>query len=269
MSLCVAVVIPEGIIVAGESRQTQFFTSMTRVASDSALKVFGLTDTVLAATTGWAFLQPQGATVPRNISSVIEAFKPAIPAGATVKDIAASVWAHLNGIYQQHVAQVPSSAVTAGTTAISMVVCGYESGSPDGTLYSVEIPSASPPTAPVRSTNMPGPWWIGQVDVVSRILKGYDYRALEFPFIKAAIQDNANKSLVDGLEYSIFCNTMTVQDAIDFAVAMIQVTISIQRFTAGMLSQLGAVAGVGGPIDVAVVQPRQNIKWVSRKELHI
>jgi hypothetical protein len=48
---------------------------------------------------------------------------------------------------------------------------------------------------------------------------------------------------------------------------MIQVTITVQRFTAGMLSQMGAIAGVGGPIDIAVVQARHKIKWVARKEL--
>jgi hypothetical protein len=61
---------------------------------------------------------------------------------------------------------------------------------------------------------------------------------------------------------------MTVQDAIDFGVAMIQITTTIQRFTAGMSTQIGA-AGVGGPIDVAVVEPGGVVKWVRRKELHL
>jgi hypothetical protein len=82
------------------------------------------------------------------------------------------------------------------------------------------------------------------------------------------MQDPANQVLINGLEYSLFCNTMNIQDAIDFAVEMIRVTITIQRFTAGILSNLGSVAGVGGPIDIAVVQPRKKVTWVSRKVLH-
>jgi len=62
---------------------------------------------------------------------------------------------------------------------------------------------------------------------------------------------------------------MTIQDAIDFAVGMIQVTTTIQKFTAGIAMQLGDVAGVGGPIDVAVVRPQSIVSWISRKELHI
>jgi hypothetical protein len=139
MSLCISVVIPEGIVMAGESRQTQVIGGVNRIGSDNAIKVFNLTNTVLASTAGWAFLRPQGATMARNISS---------------------------------------------------------------------------------------------------------------------------------LSYAIYFNTMTVQDAIDFAVGLIQITITIQRFTAGITTQLGAVAGVGGPIDVAVVRPGKNISWVARKELH-
>jgi hypothetical protein len=268
VSLCVAVVIPEGVIFAGESRQTQFIAGVNRTASDSAFKVFELTDAVLAATAGWAFLQPQGATMQKNISSIIEDFKSTITVNSTVSETARLLWQHFNTAYQQHIAQIPASAVGPGSVAIDFAVGGYDRGSSDATLFSVQIPSTNPPTTPVRTSNIPGPWWIGQIDVASRILKGYDVRALEIPFVQAAMRDPANKQRLDELEYMIFCNTMTVQDAIDFAVAMIQVTITIQRFTAGTVGQLGSVAGVGGPIDIAVVQPRQKVKWVARKELH-
>jgi hypothetical protein len=59
MSLCISVVTPEGIVVAGESRQTRVVAGVNRIGSDSAIKVFELTDTVLAATVGWAYFQPK------------------------------------------------------------------------------------------------------------------------------------------------------------------------------------------------------------------
>jgi hypothetical protein len=262
------VVIPEGIIMAGESRQTQIIAGVNRVASDSATKVFQLTDKIVAATAGWAFLQPQGATLQKNISGVIEDFKPTIPLGSTVQEVATLLWQYFNDAYRAHITQMPASALGPGLIALNFMVAGYDSDSSEGTLYSFEIPSTIGPTTPVRSTNSPSPWWIGQTDVLSRILKGYDVRASNFPFIQAAMQNPADKALIDGLEYSLFCNAMTIQDAIDFAVEMIRVTITIQRFTAGILSSLGAVAGVGGPIDIAVVLPRQNVTWVARKALH-
>jgi hypothetical protein len=232
------------------------------------VKVFALTDKIVAATAGWAFLQPQGAVLQKNISGVIEDFKVTTPAGSTVKEVATLLWQYFNAAYQAHIAALPGSAVGTGMVALNFMVAGYDSASSEGTSYSIEIPSTNPLTTPARSTNGPFTWWIGQTEVLSRILKGYDVRASQFPFIQAAMQNPADKALIDGLEYSLFCNTMTIQDAIDFAVEMIRVTITIQRFTAGILSNLGAVAGVGGPIDVVVVQARQELKWVSRKALH-
>ena len=61
MTLAIAVVNPQGIVVAADSRRTITIGNVNRVGSDSAEKLFALTDTVLAATTGWAFLQPKGA----------------------------------------------------------------------------------------------------------------------------------------------------------------------------------------------------------------
>ena len=269
MSLCIAVVTPEGIIVAGESRQTQTIAGINRTSSDSALKVFELTKSVVAATAGWAFLQPQGSTVQKNISGVVEDFKTTIPEGSSVKEIATLLWQYFNTAYQQHIAQLPSSALEAGVTAINFMVAGYGSPASEGQLYGIDIPSTEAPSTPVRSTNgVTGPWWIGQVDVLSRVLKGYDYRANDFAFFQAALQNPSDKALINGLEFSIFSNTMTLQDAIDFAVEMIRVTITVQRFTAGIMSNLGSVAGVGGPIDIVVLRPGRELLWVARKQLH-
>lgn len=63
-------VIPEGVIIAADSRQTSTRSGITRISSDSASKVFQLTDTVAAATAGFAFLWPQGAATMRNIASL-------------------------------------------------------------------------------------------------------------------------------------------------------------------------------------------------------
>ena len=269
MSLCISVVTPEGIVVAGESRQTQFVAGVNRIGSDSAIKVFSLTDTVLAATTGWGFLQPQGSTVQKNISSLIENFKPTIPAGLSVQAISALLWTYFNTIYQQHIAQLPATAVPVGQIALNFIVAGYDPGSQIGTLFSIDIPSVAAPMTASRSTYSPGPWWIGQTDVVARIINGFDPRAWSLPFVQAANQAGVAMSQLSGLGYAVYYNTMTIQDAIDFAVGMIQITTTIQKFTAGITTQPGGIAGVGGPIDVAVIQPGKSINWVCRKEFHV
>lgn len=104
---------------------------------------------------------------------------------------------------------------------------------------------------------------------LNRIINGYDYRALELPFVQAANQNNnTGTTELNGLGYLVNWSVMTLQDAIDFAVSMIQVTIIVQRFTAGIINQMGGTATVGGPIDVAVVRPGATVEWVQRKQLH-
>lgn len=100
-------------------------------------------------------------------------------------------------------------------------------------------------------------------------MNGFDPRILTLPVLQAARQAGTAQPALSGLSYFVQWNALTIQDAIDFAVGMIQITTTIQKFTASVAMQPGDVAGVGGPIDVAVVQPGSNVSWINRKELHI
>jgi hypothetical protein len=268
MSLCITVVTPEGVAVAGESRQTQVIASVNRVGSDNGVKVFELTSTVLAATTGWAFLKAHGSPNVRNIASLVEDFKPTIPAGSSVAEIVGLMWAHFSTLFQNHVTAYPTAAPAANQIPLSFTVGGYNAGSRIAEMYAFDIPSAAAPNTPARTSDKPGAWWIGTADVVARIINGFDYRAMELPFVQAANQNNAALTALNGLNYVVGWHTMTLQDAIDFAVGMIQITITVQRFAAGIVNQMGSIANVGGPIDVAVVRPGDIVKWVQRKQLH-
>ena len=89
------------------------------------------------------------------------------------------------------------------------------------------------------------------------------------PFVQAAQQAGVDvQAELSQLQYVLNWNTMTLQDAVDFLNGMIQITIAIQRFTAGIVSQLGDVAGVGGPVDIGVIRPGWSVEWVQRKRLH-
>ena len=265
MSLCISVLIPDGIVMAGESRTTHVVGGVNRVGSDSANKIFELNQHVLAATAGAAFLKPQNSVVPKSIASLIEEFKASVPVEAGPKEVARLLWSHFNEVHQQHIAQSPSEV---GTT-LHFIVAGYGPDSSEGNLFPVDIPSEVAPEISSRSTNSaPGPWWIGQTDVVARIINGYDPRALQLPFVQAANQEGNAAVLLSSLSYLVNYSLMSLQDAVDFSVAMIQITTSIQRFTAGIMTQPGNISGVGGPIDIAVVKPNGKITWVARKELH-
>lgn len=114
--------------------------------------------------------------------------------------------------------------------------------------------------------------WIGQVDVVSRIVLGFDGRINNLKFVNEEVQKLGQgevRKQLESLQYAIQWGTMTLQDAIDFCTLMIQTTSALQRFSDGILANPGDMPGVGGPVDVAVITTDQGFVWVSRKKLKI
>ena len=101
---------------------------------------------------------------------------------------------------------------------------------------------------------------------------GFDGRIGNIKFIDEAAkkygQEEANKQLRN-LEYVIQWGTMTLQDAIDFCVLMIQTTSAIQRFSDGIAADPGDMPGVGGLVDVAVITPDKGFVWINKKKLKV
>lgn len=86
--------------------------------------------------------------------------------------------------------------------------------------------------------------------------KGYDENIRQM-LIDKGLSSAEIDNMLRGLEYNVVFNGMPLQDAIDFAVAMIQLTIAKYRFTIG-------APLCGGAIDVAVTTNRY-FSWVQRK----
>ena len=210
MTLAIGLVNPEGIVIAADSRQS-YRHAAVRIGSDSAIKVFGLTDTVVAATSGFAFLRPQNAPTPQNISTLIEDFKPTLAPNSTVQQVATAFHAAFSTIYAQHIVHVPGEAVSPGTNAIQFIVAGYDQGSRVGELFECNVPGPAP-LAAVRTSNNAGPWWIGRNDVAGRVFNGFDGRIQNLPFVQAAHQAGQAFPQLQQLMYIVHWHTMTLQD---------------------------------------------------------
>src|SRR5262249_18466697 len=102
-------------------------------------------------------------------------------------------------------------------------------------------------------------------DVIARVVKGYDPRLTLLPFYQQNAAALAPQ--LAGLEYIVNWAAMTLQDSIDFARSMVEITIAVQRFTHGIQSEPGAFPGVGGPIDIAVLRPELPLTWIAQKSL--
>jgi hypothetical protein len=117
-----------------------------------------------------------------------------------------------------------------------------------------------------------GASWVGQSDVVSRIILGFDWRINNFKFMQEANKDYGTKEIAKqlrGLQYAIQWGIMTLQDAIDFCTLMIRTTSAMQRFSDGIMANPGDMPGVGGPVDVAVITADNGFQWIYKKQLKI
>ena len=307
MSLAINTTTPEGIVLAADSRQSyRNKKGMARIGSDSASKLFLINNRVGVAATGLAFLPEDN--VPKNISKFIEQFKRETDVeNLSVKEVTDKLYYLFNKKHnwQEQLDKLPGQIKEnfsrqglevieankeqyrvkfkvkdkngnikdgiGNVEGLVFFVAGYDK---DGSheVYNIYIPGEIIKRRDSKECGKEyGANWIGQTDVVSRIVKGWDARMLNIAFVGEAIKQKGQQEVekqLNNLEYAINWGAMPLQDAIDFSVLAIQTTSAIQRFSDGIQSDPGDIPGVGGPVDVLVLTPN-GPKWIKQKELKI
>ncbi|MCX6806807.1 MAG: hypothetical protein NT135_01655 [Candidatus Berkelbacteria bacterium] len=309
MSLGINATTAEGMVLAADSRQSyRNQKGMARIGSDSASKVFKLSSKIGLIVAGLAFL-PEN-TMPKNISNFIEDFKSGQDLEQlTLKEISKKLRAFFEKKYpyQQQLDLLPQqieidlkskgceilevnkkkfhvefrfrdpAGVTrqgvGGIDQLQFALAGYDE---DGShaVYTISVPGDNPQenrSSKVKGKEF-GASWIGQIDVVSRIVLGFDGRIGNLAFVQKATSEIGQEQLqkqLRSLEYVIQWGTMTLQDAIDFCKLSIETTTAIQRFSDGIQANPGDMPGVGGPVDIAVITPQKGFIWVNKKNLKI
>jgi len=306
MSLVINTTTPEGIVLAADSRQSfRNRKGMARIGSDNASKLFQLNKRVGVAITGLAFLSENGEL--KSINKFIEQFKRETDLDKLdVKEIAEKLHYLFNKKYnwqeqldvlqkkikndlqqqgceiieikkEQYVvkfrfknAQGVINDGFGSIDSINFLVAGYNKDS-SYEVYVGCIPGEIDKKRDSKEKNKEyGASWVGQADVVSRIVLGWDGRIGNIKFVNEAIQKYGQEEInnqLRNLEYVIQWGTMSLQDAIDFCVLMIQTTSAIQRFSDGIAADPGDMPGVGGAVDVAVITPGKGFVWINKKKL--
>jgi len=308
MSLAINTTTPEGIVLAADSRQSyRNRKGMVRIGSENASKLFQLNKRIGVAITGLAFLSENGEM--KNISKFVEQFKREDVVGELdVKEVAEKLHHLFDGKYnwreqldrlseevrndlQQRGCEVleikkdqyvvrfrfkdqqgnPKDGAR-GVERIDLLIAGYNK---DGSheAYVCNIPGEVVPRRNSKEKGKEyGASWIGQIDVTSRVVLGWESRIFTIPFVQEA-EKNLGRDQVtqqlQGLQYQISWGTMTLQDAIDFCSLAIKTTEAIQRFSDGIRMDPGDIPGVGGEIDIAVITPDKGLIWVSKKKLRV
>jgi len=114
----------------------------------------------------------------------------------------------------------------------------------------------------LRAANDCGVSWSGEPEAINRLLAGYSPQL--WPILKNSLNlADANlvglKSQIDPqLQVPLVFPAMPLQDAIDLAEFLVQLTISFSRFKPGAPT-------VGGPIELAAISKHEGFRWIKRK----
>ncbi|MFA5270365.1 MAG: hypothetical protein WC400_02035 [Patescibacteria group bacterium] len=306
MSLAINIATPEGIVMAADSRQSyRNQKGASRVGSDSASKLFLLNPRVGLAITGLAFIPEDG--MAKNVSNFINEFCQSNDLDAlSLREIADGIHKlfsqkldsekRLEDIEKdgrtrfikqglEIVSVVRDSARVKFTLkdsktgvvqeavgvaeGVVIMVCGYDK---DGShaVYNISVPGeVVQHRNSLQKGKEYGANWLGQFDVVARIIKGWDGRILSVGFVQEAVKQIGQANIehqLNQLEYSINWGAMTLQDAVDFSILAVKTTEAVQKFSDGILANPGDIPGVGGPVDVLVLTAKEAF-WVSKKKI--
>jgi|LSQX01.2.fsa_nt_gb hypothetical protein len=263
MSLGMAIKGPEGIVLAAESRMTLMAHSqdgqkpMLQVTYDNATKLFtfdGPHRWVGVLTYGLAAM---GA---RSAYSFVPEIEVNLPEERKTVEFYAKL---LADFYMEQWKKLMSNQEVGDSMAF--VVAGFNDREPYGRVYLFEIPNAPEPEERNAGDDEFGVTWGGQLEIVHRLVQGYDPRVLQIAKDVLRCDSDAiadYREALRSMQLPLPLNMMPLQDCVDLAMLLMRATIDTQRLTVG-------VRGCGGAVDLAVVTRAEGAHFVRRKQISV
>ncbi|MBS4028382.1 MAG: hypothetical protein KGZ58_07070 [Ignavibacteriales bacterium] len=239
MSLIVTLYVPEGIVIAGDSRLTLSWKSKTGEveqinsipASDSNAKIFSIKNKFGLGTFGAADIKG----IP--IAGFINQFQEEkVTDETTIEELPKLLLEFFGEKFEY--------------PATNFYTIGYkiEDGISIPHVYHVNVAGKTIKRVNVEGENVYyGANWGGEIEILMRLLN--------------TVKIKQGDDWTDLPDTPIPWNFMTLQDAIDFALYAVRTTIETTRFQQ-------KIKTVGGPIDILVVKPNEDTIWINKKELH-
>jgi hypothetical protein len=261
-TVAVGIALSEGLVLAADSRLT-WMTQVSpgyKILSDASSKLFEIGNVGVAAY-GEAFLQG------RSVSALVSDFRtqnkltnrfaePSLDLDGVAKLFAAFMG---DAYDKQHPAGTPQPP-------LGFLFAGYLTNG-TGQLLWLEFPGARIPVPVYDTKTRQGMRWQGHTDVISRLVKGYDSRLSDTSSLKLLPEQTAQfLARLNGTEYFVPYDVMQLQDGIDFALALVRITVEMEKFSFGTTDNPGVIPAVGGAVDVLVVTP-SGLQWIKRKSL--
>ena len=151
-------------------------------------------------------------------------------------------------------------------TALGFFVVGYSANVSHAEEYSLLLtPEGLIGPTLLREAHETGVQWAGQLEAIQRLLIGYS-QGLESAMVSElglAGDDVPEKleKLREMFGAPVVSPAMPIQDAIELAEFLVDLSIKFSRFMPGSPT-------VGGPIECAAISKHEGFKWISRKHYY-
>lgn len=181
------------------------------------------------------------------------------PEDYSVKDVAGKLRRFMfDEHYQPFVSTLPGDV----PYPLGFIVAGYSTNATMAEEFTV-VMNRSDCTGPtrLREPSETGLVWNGQPEAITRLVLGFGTAlpdALATLGVDAASIEPAVEAMKNQLQVFLVQPAMPIQDAIELAEFLVDVTIKFVRFMPGAPT-------VGGPIEVAAITKHEGFKWIRRK----
>ena len=143
------------------------------------------------------------------------------------------------------------------------MVAGYSHGAAMAEEFRIEVDELGQCAAPipVSTQDTCGLSWHGEPEAITRLIIGYSPllgKVLGTLGVDAAQIPAALDAIRKATQVTVVYDPMPIQDAIDLAEFLVDLTERFSRYTPG-------AATVGGPIEIAAITKHEGFKWVKRK----
>ncbi len=146
---------------------------------------------------------------------------------------------------------------------LGFIVAGYSANEGMAEEYQIDIVNGNC-NGPrlVRPKKDSGATWSGEPEAINRLMSGVAGKLPDVLVSQLGIQPQNIPTAIGAIQQAcqapLVMPAMPIQDAIDLAEFLIDLTIKFSRFNMGAPT-------VGGPIEIAAITKHEGFKWVKRK----
>lgn len=257
MTIVASVKVRDGLVLATDSmtqisvptdQGPQFLKSYS-----NARKLFQVTDAVGAMTYGL------GNIGNRSVEGIVLDYVMGTEPAESVEAVSQELFDYVKQQYDGQLETVPEQ----DRPLLGFYIAGYPIDGQFSEAYEFLLPRDTGPIVAFAPDGF-GASWRGVDAPFTRLYKGFDAYVIP-PRLEGVGVSAENIEAVfnpEGLETAVLFDGMPVQDAINFAVYILETTIGWATFAVG-------VPSCGGPLQVATILNDEGFRWVSRPEPHI